>query len=205
MRLIPVPAALFILAMAAPSFAQGPAAATPQIGGGEWVEYTNREDKFIVNFPGQPTVRTSTWAPQRGTPLPTRIYAVQDGARRYSVTVVNLAGVVEPSDVKGSISWEAWNFRKRGGEITYDAYAQVDRIEGHQIHITNRDKTLSFVGIYLHARRLYVLEATVPQDSPGAVHFQQSLYILDEQGNRVRYELDSDGNRKGRVTDLEGV
>ncbi len=83
--------------------------------------------------------------------------------------------------------------------MTYDAYAQVDRIEGHQLHITNRDKSLTFVGIYLHARRLYILEATVPPGSPGAAHFQQSLSILDEEGNRIRYELDADGNRSGRV------
>ena len=44
-----------------------------------------------------------------------------------------------------------------------------------------------------------MLEATVPPGSPGAVHFQQSLYMLDEEGKRVRYELDGEGNRTGRV------
>jgi hypothetical protein len=57
----------------------------------------------------------------------------------------------------GSVAWEAWNFRKRGGEITYDAFAHV------------------------------------PPDTPGAVHFPQSLIILDEDGKRIRSELDADG------------
>lgn len=181
------------LAAASPSFAQ------------EWIDYESREDRFSVNLPGQPTIQEITYEPQRGNPVPARVYAVQAGPRRYSVTVVNLAAIVQPSDVKGSVAWEAWNFRKRGGEVTYDAYSQVDRIEGHQIHITNRDKSLTFAGIYVHGRRLYILEATVPPDTPGAVHFQQSLIVLDEEGSRIRYELDTDGNRSGRIKDLTGI
>lgn len=165
----------------------------------DWIEYEDRAERFLVNLPGQPTIRETTYPPQRGAPMPARIYTVQDGPRRYVVTVVNLATARMPSDVLGSVAWEAWNFRKRGGEITYDAHAQVDAIQGHQLHITNADKTISLIGIYVHARRLYILEATVPPNTPGAVHFQQSLVILDEEGKRIRYELDPDGNRLHRI------
>ena len=171
----------------------------------EWSEYIDRAERFSINFPGQPTVRDMTYEPQRGAPLRARVFAVRDGLRLYSLTVVNLAGLTRPSDVKGSVAWEAWNFRKRGGEITYDAFAQVDAIDGHQLHVTNADTTVTLVGIYMHARRLYVLEATVPRDTPGAVHFQQSLIILDEEGKRIRYELDADGNRAFRITNLDGI
>lgn len=171
----------------------------------EWTEYIDRTERFSVNFPGQPTIRDTTYPPQRGAPVPARVFTVQAGPARYSVTVVNLAAIVQPSDVKGSVSWEAWNFRKRGGQITYDAFAQVDRIDGHQLQITNPDKTLTVVGIFVHARRLYILEADVPPDTPGAVHFQQSLMILDEDGKRIRYELDADGNRLFRITNLDGI
>ena len=171
----------------------------------EWTEYIDRTERFSVNFPGQPTIRDTTYPPQRGAPVPARVFTVQAGPARYSVTVVNLAAIVQPSDVKGSVSWEAWNFRKRGGEITYDAFAQVDRIDGHQLHITNPDKSLTVVGIFVHARRLYILEAHVPPDTPGAVHFQQSLMILDEDGKRIRYELDADGTRLFRITNLDGI
>lgn len=170
----------------------------------EWIEYVDCGDRFTVNFPGTPTVQETTYQPQVGKPIPARIHTVQDDARRYSVKVVNYTGI-EVGDARGAIAWETWNYRKRGGEVTYDAYAQLDRIEGHQLHITNPDKSYSFVGMYLHlaARRLYVLEATVPQDSPGAVHFQQSLMMLDEKAVRVRYNLDADGNRIGRVQNYE--
>jgi hypothetical protein len=170
-----------------------------------WTEYVDRTDRFSINFPGPPQIREATYQPQRGPTLDARVFAVQDGPRLYSLTVVNLVGLTQPSDVKGSVAWEAWNFRKRGGDITYDAFSQVDRIDGHQLQITNRDKSLTIVGIYVHARRLYILEATVPPGTPGAVHFQQSLIILDEAGKRVRYELDADGNRTSQVTDFTGI
>ena len=167
----------------------------------EWIEYVDCAERFSVNFPGQPAIRDTTYQPQRGNALPARVYTVQDGPRRYSVTVVHYAGGFrDVSDVLGSIAWEAWNFRKRGGKVTYDAYAQVDHIHGHQIHITNPDKSLTFAAIHLHASRLYILEATAPPQTPGAVHFQQSLMILDDKAVRIRYNLDTEGNRTGRAT-----
>lgn len=183
-RLIP---AVLILLIAAPSFAQ------------EWIEYVDRAERFRVNFPGQPKVEDIKYTSETGSILPARLYTVQQGPGRYSVTVVNYMEGVEPSFVRGSIAWAAWNFRKRGGEVTYDAFAQTDRIEGHQLQITNADKSRTFVAIHLHARRLYILEATVPGNSVPPGLFQQSLSILDEQGNRIRYNLDADGNRTTRV------
>jgi hypothetical protein len=175
----------------------------PSAGGGlaaqEWIEYTDRAERFMVNFPGKPAVRDATWESQRDDALPARVYAAQAGAQRYTLTVVNLATIAQPSDVKGSVAWAAWQFRQRGGQITYDAYAQSDRIEGHELHITNRDRTQTFAAMYMLARRMYILEATVPPNSPGAVHFLQSLVVLDEKGERIRYEIDADGNRTKRT------
>ena len=109
------------------------------------------------------------------------------------------------ADVLGSIAFAAWNIRKRGGEVTYDAFHTVDFIEGHLLQITNADQSRSFAGIYLHASRLYILEATVPKGSPPPGHFQQSLGIFDEKGERVRYNLDADGNRARDYTELPYV
>jgi hypothetical protein len=165
----------------------------------DWIEYTDRAERFMINFPGTPTVRNATWESQRDDALPARLYTAQAGPQRYTLTVVNLATVAQPSDVKGSVAWAAWQFRQRGGQITYDAYAQSDRIEGHELHITNRDATQTWVAIYMLARRMYILEAAVPRNSPGAVHFLQSLIVLDEKGARIRYEIDADGNRTTRT------
>ena len=176
----------------------------PAASAQEWIEFVERTDRFSINFPGQPSVRDITYDAQRGSDKPGRVYTVQDGPRRYSVTVVDFANSIT-IEAMGTVAWEAWNFRKRGGVVTYDAHAQVDRIEGHQMHITNPDGTVSFIGLYFHARRLYVLEARVPPESPGAVHFQQSLMILDADGQRIRYEQDDDGVRTTRIMDLTGI
>lgn len=180
-----IPAAL-ILFLATPSLAE------------DWIEFVNRADRFGVNFPGQPMVKDITYAVDSGRMFPARVYTVQDGPRRYSVTVVDYKDA-EVTTVRGSIAWAAWNIRKRGGEVTYDAYAQVDRIEGHQLQITNADKSRTFVAIHQHARRLYILEATVPAGSAPPAQFQQSLSILDEEGKTVRYDIDADGQRIRRV------
>ena len=130
--------------------------------------------------------------------LPARVHSVQDGASRYSVTVVNYASDADVTDVLGSIAYAAWTVRKRGGQVTYDAYAQVDRIAGHELHVTNPDRSVTYVAIHLFDKRLYILEATVPSGAAPPLEFQMSL-SLDEKGSRIRFELDACGNRTARV------
>jgi len=176
----------------------------------DWVKYVNLTDRFIVNFPGEPEIREFTYVSEYAANLPAKAYAVEDDSGRYSVTVVDYTNAEQAlrarpndtyrgddltSDVLGSVAYAAAHLRNRGGAITYDAWAAVDRIAGHQLQITNPDGSRTFAGIYLHASRLYILEATVPEGWPPPGHFQQSLGVLDAHGKRVRYELDVDGNR----------
>ena len=88
----------------------------------------------------------------------------------------------------GSIAYAAWNIRKRGGEVTYDAWNYIQRVEGHMLQITNADQSRTYAGIYLHETRLYILEATVPPGSPPPIIFQQSLTLLDDEGNTFNYD-----------------
>jgi hypothetical protein len=184
----------------------------------DWTKYVNLDDRFIVNFPGEPEIREFIYTSEYAAMMPAQVYTVADDSGRYSVTVVDYTNAEQAlrerpddtyrgddltSDVLGSIAYAATNLRKRGGEITYDAWAAVDRIAGHQLQITNLDKSRTFAGIYLHASRLYILEATVPEGWPPPGHFQQSLGILDAQGKRVRYELDVDGRRTRVETSYE--
>ena len=95
--------------------------------------------------------------------------------------------------------WQKALGRRRGGEVTFDAYQQVDRIPGHELHIRNADGSVTYVEINLYDRRLYILEATVPRNAAPPLEFQMSLSILDDKGERVRFELDACGNRINRV------
>ncbi len=187
MSLIRLISAGLILFMSGPSFAQ------------EWIEYVDRVEYFQINFPGQPTVRDIGYESEMGETLPARVYTAKGGPATYSLTVVNYKDA-EPGDWRGAQIWAAWQIRKRGGEITYEAYQQTDRIQGIQIQITNRDTTRSYIGIYPHERRLYIMEATAPADYPPPSDFPQTLAILDDQGLRIRYQLDDEGNRIGHDT-----
>ena len=180
MRLFRLIAAAAILFVARPAFAQ------------EWFEFVDRKEFFQINFPGQPVQRDITFKGEDGESLPAKIYTVKDGPATYSITVVNYKGA---ENWRGSTAWAAWNFRKRGGQVTYDAHAVTDLIVGHQLQITNPDKTRSYIGIHPHLRRLYIMEATAPADYPPPSDFPQTLSILDEQGRRIRYRLDDEGNR----------
>jgi hypothetical protein len=56
------------------------------------------------------------------------------------------------------------------------------------LQLTNADASRSYVAIYLHENRLYVLDATVAKGQPPALIFQQSFAMLGPDGNAVRYQ-----------------
>jgi len=183
-----IPAALILLVGGSSAFAQ------------EWIEYVDRKEFFQINFPGQPTVKDISYKTESGETVPAKVYTAKEGPATYTLTVVNYKNA-EGGDYRGSTAWAAWNFRKRGGVVTYDAYAQTDRIIGHQLQITNPDKSRSYIGIHPNMRRLYIMEATAPPDYPPPSDFPQTISLLDEQGRRIRYDLDDEGNRVGRNED----
>lgn len=179
----------------------------------EWIEYINREARFMVNFPGAPEVTETTHLSAFEVTYPAKVFAVQNARGRYSVTVVdytehvrrhrertdgteaNSSSTVPIMDVRASVAHAANTYRRRGGDVTYDAWVDIDKVEGHQLQITNTDQSRSFIGIFLNAARLYILEATVPRGYPPPALFQSSLGFLDEQGRRIRYIVDPDGQR----------
>lgn len=165
--------------------ASGPASAQ------NWFMFEDKSEFFTVNFPGDPEVTDITFESESGLTLPAKFYQASDGSTDYSVTVVNYndsgASITE---VLGGMAYAAWNYRKRGGEITFDGYGQIDRISGHQMQINNEDGSRTFVAIHPHDARLFILEAVTPAGMPPPLHFQNSIGIFDQEGNRVRYEID---------------
>ena len=77
MRLRQLTIAVAVLLISTQAFAQ------------EWVEYSNKQDRFEVNLPEQPTVRDFTYTSWLDAKLPARVYTAQRGAERYSVTFVD--------------------------------------------------------------------------------------------------------------------
>jgi hypothetical protein len=199
MRLIPLIAAAFSLLSSAPCFAQ------------DWIEYQSRADFFSVNFPVEPKVRDISYRTEYSITLPGRVYSYENGPNRYSVTVIDYANLesIEAerikscrvaggdgdtcndhsiADMRGAIVYATWSFLQRDAKVTHLSYSNVDRVEGHELQLTNADKSRTFVSIHMHENRLYILEGTVPAGAPAPALFQNSLGFLDKDGKGIRYD-----------------
>ena len=178
--------------------AAGPASAQ------NWFQHTSEEDRFRIYTPGEFQEEEISFDSEYGATFPARVYSYEDGGgNRFSVTVVDYTDSLRihterarteadyllywEVDVRASIAYAAANLRSRGGEITYDAYHYIDRVEGHQLHFENPDETRTYAAIYLHDSHLYIVEATVTPGAPPPGQFQQSLEFIDENGGRIRY------------------
>jgi len=181
----------------------------------EWIEFASREDRFTCNFPSQPKVTEITYRSQHEADLPARVYSASQGQSRYSVTVVDYGQAkriltekakscpagAEPclggpgdeghwkADVRGAMSYAAWQLMQRDARLTLFVWGVVDQVEGNQLQLTNNtDKSRTFAGIYMHENKLYIIEGTVPPGYPEPGFFQQSLGWLDENGVGLRYQ-----------------
>jgi hypothetical protein len=201
MRIIPLVSAVVVLLMSPPAFAQ------------EWIEYVSKADLFSISFPGgQATVQETTYPSEYRITLPARVYANEGPRGRYSVTVVNYKDTFKlheernkkcraaggdgdecqddgPEDMRGALVFASWNFMKRdGAKLTHYAHFNSDRVEGHEIHLTNADGSRTFGAVHMHEDRLYILDATVPRGAPAPGLFQISMRFLDSDLRPVRYE-----------------
>ena len=165
-----------------------------------------------MNFPAEPEVADIDYPSEYGAVFPGRVYTTMSGENAYKVTVIdyrdseamhlartNSTEADSPErydyhriDVLASVAYAATNYRTRDGEVTYDAWGHIDRVPGHQLQLTNADGSRTYAGIYLHERRLYIVDATVPATAPPQGHFQQSLGFIDDEGERIRYGYDED-------------
>src|SRR5688572_27352501 len=93
LRLVVAVAVVFTLVGSA--FAQPPSPrasaslAVAQSGGGEWIEFASRDDRFTCNFPEQPRVTQTTWTSEYGAVLPARVYSSAQGQSRFSMMVAD--------------------------------------------------------------------------------------------------------------------
>ena len=194
MRLVRfAPSAFFLLLLSGPCFAQG------------FNTFVSKEDSFSVHVPCEFSTQDITWKTEYGSTVPARVYSCARGAETYRMTVVNYTDIerihkARPDkteadipdlywriDVNGSITYAAARLREKAVKVTFDSFQLIDLIPGHQLHFTNPNGTRTFAGIYLHQYRLYILEATAPLTAPPPGLFQQSLSVLNAEGNRIRY------------------
>ena len=198
MRLIQLVSLLFIVLLSSPASAQG------------WMEYSNQKDLFSINMPGEPKVREITYQTEYGITLPARVYSYEDGRNRYSITVVDYSDAEKKhadlvksckaaggdgdscndrsnGDLRGAIVYAISSFIRRDAKVTHYAYCNADRVEGHEVYLTNADASRTYAAAYMHENRLYILDGTVPPNSTPPMLFHQSMGFLDKEGKRIRY------------------
>jgi hypothetical protein len=201
------------LTMALPLILMGAGAASAQ----DWTEYNNREDRFSVAFPGEPTVVKTTHTSEYTGVFPARVYSAVTGRQRYSVTVIDYTDAEkihqervkscppqvhsECAGAEGAVGIGSWKydvlaavdnvtapFLKHDAKVTHFTWLVIDRVPGRQIHLTHPDGSREFVAIHMHEGRVYVLDAIVAAGEPEPGLFQQSLQFLDASGNVIRYD-----------------
>ena len=201
MRLISLASAAFVLLVSGPSFAQ------------EWIDYVSEADLFTVNFPSEPVVRDTTYSTEYGITLPGRVYSIDAGRSRYSVTVIDYTQVQEIhaqrlegcegasrsqanlcnspwiAELEGAIDFATAEFLQRDAKVSHYAYYRAERVEGRRLQLTNADLSRTFAAIHMHVNRLYIFEGTVPPGAPPPGLFQQSLGFIDAEGFRIRYDV----------------
>ena len=193
MRVAFLMAALCVVFSAQPALAQ------------DWTEYENRVDRFTVPAPGEPKVDTIAWDSEYGAKFPGRVYTWMQRRARYSVTVVDYSDAERihselnhvayrggpgywTIDIMASIDYAATRYRQKPGvKVTYDAWHYIERVTGHELQLTNPDESRSYVGIYLHENRLYIIDATAANNDVPPIIFQQSFGFLDAEGKPVQY------------------
>jgi hypothetical protein len=190
----------------------GPAAAQ------DWTEYVNTQDGFKVDLPGQPKVTETTWKSQMDYILPARVYSVDKGRERYSITVVDYtrlealgierartcppgnaqcrenAGIMGPGywkhDERGALMYATNKILQRDVKMTGLAWEWMDMVEGNLIQVTsNVDQSRTFAFVAMHENKLFVFEGTVPKGYPEPGLFQQSVGWVDKDGNGLRYQI----------------
>ncbi len=192
---------LAFLFLLSPAFAQ------------EWVKYRSDSDGFEMEIPpGQPVRKVdTTYQSWTGFTLPARIYSVQRGAERYSVTVADYTNIQElgraklkkcqanleictgtplsgegywKHDLRGAMLHAAANLVKRDAKVLDMAWDQISRVSTIQVSLLNNsDESRNYALVTMNQRMLYIVEGTVPKGSPSAVRFGGSFSIISRDGS----------------------
>jgi len=131
-------------------------------------------------------VRQIAYTTRAGDSVPARQFFVEQGANRYVVTVVQFAG--GRAEDRRTVEHAAEGLRRRG-EVRFQAYADYDPgIPGRQLNIFETGGRQLRASIYMYDRRLYITEASAETGDLAAIQFEQSIMLLDEDGEDVDRE-----------------
>ena len=148
-----------------------------------WINHADRDLRFAIDFPGEPTVNDISYTTRQGTSVPARQFSLERDDARYILTVVDYSS--GPSADEQVAEHAAEMLRQRGEVRIAGSDAYDPGIPGRQLSILERDGRQLLASIYMHDHRLYIAEASVALGSVPPVQFQQSLTLLDPNGDEL--------------------
>ena len=176
----------------------------------EWGLYLSADDLFSIDFPGEPSVRETTYETEYGITLPARAYTAEDEFGAYSITAVDwreapalheagnetcmasnadlCGGDRARHEIGGAMLHAAFGLIEHGDEVTYLGQMDSEEVEGVRVSLLNADGSRTIGATHWHEDRLYIIEATARRGMPTPNSFPVSMGFIDAQGRRVRYE-----------------
>jgi hypothetical protein len=158
---------LLLLGLAVPAAAQG------------WTKIVDRERQFTIRFPGEPIAHDMTYRTRKGTALPAKVYALERGAARYSLTVVDFSA---HPDEEPSARPNAVEALKQKGAAIHDAHAYQDGLPGDHLTISAPNGRRIVAVVHLFEHRLYIAEASDEKGAIAGEPFVYSLIITHKDG-----------------------
>jgi len=143
--------------------------------------YRNTEYHFAVIFPGQPMARDITFAAKDGSSHPGREFFIEDAGNRYSVTLVKLPEVAAID--RDNIEFAAQQILKKGTVRFQFSNCYDPGILGRQLNLSESNGHQLRASVYMWDHQLYITETSAPEGFSPALQFEQSITILDANGN----------------------
>ncbi len=154
-----------------------------------WTEHENRQEGWLMNFPGEPRLENRPYTTASGTTVDSKVYSAESGGGTYSFTFVELAG--RSQDQTQSIAHAVSALRQKG-RPRYDDAHDLDGVTGHQISVAEPNGRLMLGSVYFYNQRLYITEASVPPGAAPPQQFQQSITFLHPDGRRVNVRREAE-------------
>lgn len=155
-----------------------------------WDVYTNRDNFFTVNLPGEPTETSSPYKTAKGTTLTMKTFtAIAPAGTLLSGKYV--LHVIDYSSATGELATaiqEAAKIYSAKGKVAYEGVNMLDNHRSWRQTIENANERILTEILIARNNRLYISESSTALNAPVPAQFQASLQILDEDGVRIRYQ-----------------
>jgi hypothetical protein len=148
--------------------------------------YIDKEHRFAVIFPGQPMARDIAYTTNSGTSVSARQFYIEAGGEQFLVTIVHFA-TGEAVDHQ-AVDHAAEQLRRKG-EVRFQFAEEYDPgLPGRQLNIFEPNGRQLRASVYMWDHRLYITEASAAPGSSEGLQFEQSIMLLDADGNELNLD-----------------